>query len=243
MAELNDEEREEVEALSMGAKSLIAKAMAEDEPPVGAEEESWGMVASRVDDGSRAQPVAAISTPTQAPKSSRWIGAAVLVLAIGAVVGLGVWVVQSGPPPQTEMPKKADAKHDAKHADAKVEAKVEAKRATSEAKGATSEAKRAGMGVDAKSGPNDEAAIAKLLDDAAAALDAGQAARALSLLEQHAERAPIDPEVARRLALRIRTLCALDRIDDAKSEAAAFLDAHGTTKWAADVRASCAKPQ
>ncbi|HWB79940.1 MAG TPA: hypothetical protein VG755_33475 [Nannocystaceae bacterium] len=236
MAELNDEESEDVAALSMGAKSLIAKAMAEDEPPVGAEEESWGVVASRVDEGSRAQPVAAIEPPAAAPKSSRWIGAAILALAIGSVVGLGVWVVQSGPPPQTDMPKKADAKHDAKHGDAKHgDAKVEAKRATSEAK-------RPGMGVDAKSGPNDEAATAKLLDEAAAALDAGQAARALTLLEQHAERSPIDPEVARRLALRIRTLCALDRIDDAKSEAAAFLDAHGSTKWAADVRASCAKP-
>ena len=230
MAELNDEESEDVEALSMGAKSLIAKAMAEDEPPVGAEEESWGMVASRVDEGSRAQPVAAIATPAAEPKSSRWIGAVVLVLAIGSVVGLGVWVVQSGPPPQTEMPAKVDAKKaDAKKADAKTEAKS-----------VKSEAKRADTTTDAKV---DDAANAKLLDDAAAALDAGQAARALSLLEQHAERAPIDAQVPRRLALRIRTLCALDRIDDAKSEAAAFLDAHGTTKWAADVRASCAKPQ
>jgi hypothetical protein len=231
VAELNDEESEDIAALSMGAKSLIAKAMAEDEPPVGAEDESWGMVVSRVDE-SRAQPVAAIETAAAAPKSSRWIGAAILGLAIASVVGLGVWVVRSGPPPQTDMPAKADAKH---------HAKGDAKR---EAKGASREASSAGAPSDAaaRDPKDDEAANAKLLDDAAAALDAGQAARALTLLEQHAERAPIDAQVPRRLALRIRTLCALDRIDDAKSEAVAFLDAHGSSKWAADVRASCAKP-
>lgn len=235
MAELNDEESEDVAALGMGAKSLIAKAMAEDEPPVGAEDESWGMVVSRVDEGSRAQPVAAIAdAPAQAPTSSRWIGAAVLALAIAAVVGLGVWVVQSGPPPQTDMPAKMDAKkhakHEAKHAD------------TTSSDVKTIDSKSDAVDAKASDAKADEAATAKLLDDAAAALDAGQAARALALLEQHAERAPIDASVPRRLALRIRTLCALDRIDDAKSEAAAFLDAHGTTKWAADVRESCAKP-
>jgi hypothetical protein len=225
VAELNDDDaHEEVEALSAGAKQLISRAMAEDEPPEGAQDESWGMVVSRVDDV-RAEPAVVDAAP-RAPQPSRWIGAGVLALSILSVVALGVWVVMSGPPPEPDMPAKAPpAKADAKTNDTR----------TSDAK--TSDAKKS----DAKA-KTDDAKMpavdpAQLLDDAEAALTRKDAARALDLLEQHAELAPLD--APRRLALRIRTLCALDRIDDAKSEAAAFLSTHGASSWAADVRASC----
>ena len=38
-----------MDGLSEQARRLIAAAMAQDDPPVGAEDESWGMVISRVD--------------------------------------------------------------------------------------------------------------------------------------------------------------------------------------------------
>jgi len=220
MAELKDDEGEEVAALSMGAQSLIAMAMADDEPPQGAEDQSWGMVISKVDESRPPEPVRLHAQPAT-PTSSRWIGAVMLGAALAVVVGLGWWVVQSGPPPQPKPPASAPA-HGKQHAPPDAPSADAAPRTPAAA---------------APAGP--ARSTAHLLDDAEAALGAGNPARALELLEQHAAQAPVDPELQRRLALRIRTLCALDRVDDAKSEAAAFLERHSTSSFVADVRASC----
>ncbi len=229
MAELKDDDGEEpVAALSMGAQSLIAMAMADDEPPQGAEDQSWGMVISRVDESRPPEAAPPIHAQPAAPTSSRWIGAVMLGAALAVVGGLGWWVVSSGPPPQpkTSAPAPAPAKgqsHGQSHAPADAAQRVAP---------ADAAARDAAPAAPARSS-------AHLLDDAESALGAGNPARALELLEQHATQAPVDPDLQRRLALRIRTLCALDRVDDAKSEAAAFLERHTTSRYVADVRASC----
>lgn len=86
-----------------------------------------------------------------------------------------------------------------------------------------------------------EPEVATLIRDAEAALAAKDPARALALLETHAERAPL-ADAERRMSLRVLVLCALDRADAAKAEARAFLDTHPRSRWADDVRRSCAKP-
>ena len=83
--------------------------------------------------------------------------------------------------------------------------------------------------------------VTTLIPDAEAALAAKDPARALALLDAHAERAPL-ADAERRMSLRVLVLCALDRADAAKAEARAFLDTHPRSQWADAVRRSCAKP-
>jgi hypothetical protein len=78
----------------------------------------------------------------------------------------------------------------------------------------------------------------QLLVDAEAALPT-EPDRALALLERHAELAPL-ADAERRMALRISTLCALGRTDEAKSQANAFFTTSRGSQWTARVRASCA---
>jgi hypothetical protein len=79
---------------------------------------------------------------------------------------------------------------------------------------------------------------AGLLDEAEASL-ADDPPRAWTLLLRHAEISSDTASVPRRLALRIRTLCALGRMDEAIHETTAFLHRHGDTPHAEDVRAAC----
>jgi len=81
---------------------------------------------------------------------------------------------------------------------------------------------------------------AELIAGAEAALAAGEAARALELLEQHAERAPIGPEAEHRMALRVLVLCKLGRDAQARAEANAFRSGHPESRWQAELAQSCA---
>jgi hypothetical protein len=217
--ELNAEE------LNADARELIARAMTQDEPPPGAEDQSWGMVVSRVDERSAIVATASTVQPLGVPRSSRWIGATVLATALLAVVGLGAWVVLSGPPPQPPQPFAPTA--------------ATGSHAGHTGKAAPLSPAPRGPQPPPATAPDHAVATAGLLADAEAALLASDPTHALALLEQHAARAPID-QLQRRLALRIRTLCALDRTADARSEAVAFLERHPSSQWAADVRGSCA---
>jgi hypothetical protein len=80
---------------------------------------------------------------------------------------------------------------------------------------------------------------AELLREARAALTAGNAARALALLDGHREvaRSPLGPEWA---AARILVLCRLGRVAEAKQQGARFLKSHASSPLAAQVAASCA---
>jgi hypothetical protein len=79
---------------------------------------------------------------------------------------------------------------------------------------------------------------ADLLRDARSALAAGEAARALALLDAHPEvgRGPLGPEWG---AARILVLCRLGRVSEAKKLGQRFLKSHPSSPLAAQVAASC----
>lgn len=85
--------------------------------------------------------------------------------------------------------------------------------------------------------PTPKPATERMLDDAEAAL-ATTPARALELVDRHAELAPTK-DAERRMALRIAVLCALGRTEEARAEATAFLAEPRAEEWRARVRASC----
>lgn len=91
-------------------------------------------------------------------------------------------------------------------------------------------------------GPATVAAEAELLRRADVALHAGDPARALALLNEHAARFPDGVLHEERSAERIDVLCALGRRTEAREGAAAFLRDHARSPLAVRVRGSCAAP-
>jgi hypothetical protein len=78
-----------------------------------------------------------------------------------------------------------------------------------------------------------------LLRDARAALAAGAAARALRVLDAHAAKYPHGALLQERLSTRILALCAMGRIAEARSAAAAFERAFPSSPHRERIRASC----
>jgi hypothetical protein len=93
-----------------------------------------------------------------------------------------------------------------------------------------------------QSGPATVAQEARLLGEADAALRAGDAARSLSLLDEHAATFPQGVLVEEAKAERVVVLCALGRQPEARQAAAVFLRDHGRSPLVARVRDSCAAP-
>jgi hypothetical protein len=91
-------------------------------------------------------------------------------------------------------------------------------------------------------GPATVADEARLLREADAARSSGDAAQALTLLEEHARRFPGGVLVEERSAERVVVLCALGRTSEARAAGGAFLRDHPSSPLAARVRASCAGP-
>jgi hypothetical protein len=89
------------------------------------------------------------------------------------------------------------------------------------------------------------ATLPAAVEDVSGLLDEAESAapeQALELLARHAELSPLGPDSERRMALRIETLCALGRTDDAKADAVAFLGRPRDAKWVARVRKTCGAP-
>jgi RNA polymerase sigma-70 factor (ECF subfamily) len=86
-------------------------------------------------------------------------------------------------------------------------------------------------------GLSDETA---LLRDAHAELENGDAARALAILDQHAQRFPRAVLTEEREAERIFAFCALGRQSEASERGRRFLLDHARSPLAARVRSSCA---
>ncbi len=82
----------------------------------------------------------------------------------------------------------------------------------------------------------------RLMSEARAALGAGDAARAIGLLKEHAKAFPHGAFVLEREVSWITALCALGKTDAARTRADAFLRKHGKHPLAAKVRASCGGP-
>jgi hypothetical protein len=91
-------------------------------------------------------------------------------------------------------------------------------------------------------GPSTLVAEAALLSRSDAALRAGNAARALELVDEHATSYPRGVLIEEREAERVVVLCALGRVDDARATASAFLRDHPRSTQASRVRASCDAP-
>jgi hypothetical protein len=83
------------------------------------------------------------------------------------------------------------------------------------------------------------AAEAELLRQADSARKAGDAPRALALIEEHGARFPDGILVQEREAERVVVLCALGRTEEARAAASAFLRVWPRSPLASRVRASC----
>ncbi len=78
-----------------------------------------------------------------------------------------------------------------------------------------------------------------LLRRATAARRAGDAPRALALLDAHAQRFPVGVLTPERDAARVLTLCDLDRIDEGREAAVRFAADHPSSPLLGRVRAAC----
>jgi hypothetical protein len=207
--------------LSPRARMLVDVALEEDVPPPSVADGSWEMVVSRL-----TMEAARSEAPVAPPSQARTRGSIVFVV-LGLVVivaGVLLWLVmQPRPKPTTPNvvappPAAAPPPATAPRASERGVAPVDPPAATPS--------------------PDDAATAAKLLDEA----EAAEPERALELLARHAELAPLGTGADRRMALRIVALCALDRTDDAKADARAFLSRPRDAKWTKRVRESCARP-
>jgi hypothetical protein len=93
--------------------------------------------------------------------------------------------------------------------------------------------------VPADDGPDALEREMRLMSEARAALGAGDAARAIGLLKDHAKEFPHGAFVLEREVSWITALCALGKTDAARTRASAFLRKHEKHPLAAKVRASC----
>ena len=197
--------------LSQRARQLIDVAMDEDVPPPAIADGSWEMVISRLTIEA-ARDVAASPQP-DAPRRG-WVGIAVLALVVVVAGGL-LWLLlqprPKAPPVAPPAPPAAPSRT------------------------ATPPAALPESPPTPPVAPDPAIAAAKLLDEAENATPT----RALELVDRHAELSPTGPDAERRMVLRIATLCRLDRIDDARAEARAFLANPRDPKWTKQVRASC----
>lgn len=91
----------------------------------------------------------------------------------------------------------------------------------------------------ASDGPDALEREMRLMSEARAALGAGDAARAIGLLKDHARQFPKGAFVLEREVSWITALCALGKTDAARTRADGFLRKHGGHPLAAKVRASC----
>lgn len=210
-----------MDELSEAAKRLIANAMLE-EPPPGAEDGSWGTVVSRLTVEARSEPAAAHSVIASTPAVAsprRLLPIAAAVVVGGVVIAALLWprppTPSSTPAPAVQPPAPATPV-------------------------ATPPSKRGGPLPPniARPGPS-PSQVGALLDQAEAAIAADDGAKALALLERHADVAAMD-DATRRMALRVLALCALGRNDAARDEGRALLALEPDSSWAKRVRNSCA---
>jgi hypothetical protein len=200
--------------LSPRARMLVDVALEEDVPPPSVADGSWEMVVSRL-----TMEAARGEVPAAAPQPRTRGSIVFVVLGLVVVVaGVLLWLVMQPrakpTTPNTVAPPHAAHPHPSTPAAAPVQPPAPAP------------------------SPDDAATAAKLLDEA----EAAEPERALELLARHAELAPLGTGADRRMALRIVALCALDRTDDAKADARAFLSRPRDAKWTKRVRESCAGP-
>lgn len=217
-----------MDELSEAAKSLIERVNLEDAPAPDLAEQSWGVFQTRLtqqavsEDEEDAAPLASptAASPGSEPGARRWVGVAVMALALATAASLAWWLMQT--PPRAEDPSKTSAATPQPGA-----------RAPARPPASTPSSERVSK-AEVHEDP------VELLQRAETALRAGDGAAALTALERHAEIAPLDPQTDLRMVLRIEALCALGRHDDARAEANAFATRKADAKLGARVARSCA---
>lgn len=195
--------------LSELGRKIIDTAMAHDEPPP--VDDSWGAMVSRLtDEASRASLPAQSEVAHHSSTPPRGRWIAVAIAIAGALVLVWAWNALRQPK-IASMPESAQLAVPPAATTPTLPAKA----------------------------PPAEPPLDRLLTDAEAALAGGDSARAMALLQRHAERAAIHPDAPRRMALRVLVLCAQNERDRARDEAKAFLAAHGHSQWRDMLRQSC----
>lgn len=195
--------------LSELGRKIIDTAMAHDDPPP--VDDSWGAMVSRLtDEASRASLPAESAAAHASSATPRARWLAIAIAIAGALVLVWAWSALRRPKP-APSPKPAQL--------------AAAPTVTTPPVPATL--------------PPTEPPLERLLADAEAALASGDSARAMALLQRHAERAAIHPDAPRRMALRVLVLCAQDEREQAHDEAKALLAAHAQSQWRDLLRRSC----
>ncbi len=199
--------------LSALARRLIDTAMARDEPPP--VEDSWGTMVTRL--SAEAAPALTIDAALASRASPRRAGPWLLAGLLAVVTAGGAWWWSTSRRPTVAPPPTS---------------------AATEGPGVPS---AAAVPAPAPARPSNPAP-AQLLRDAEAALRDADAARALALLQRHAQLAPLDPDAPLRMALRVRALCRVGLHEQARDEAKALLAAHPQPRWRAALRDPCVDP-
>lgn len=243
--------------LSPKARALLEAMQTVDSPTADIEARAWTAVTSRTAAGDLGPSVPAEPIGPSAAASSAWLGKPVLwivgavAIATGTALALGRDDAPVDPPTPIEVrtidevpPTPARAAIPVPPAPAPVvtpppvETPAVVPAPVKRTRGKT-EPVRPAKPTPPVEGPDALEQEMRLMSDARAALGAGDAARAITLLQSHAKQFPRGAFVLEREVSWITALCALGRTDAARTRADAFLQRHGSHALAAKVRASC----
>jgi len=246
--------------LSPRARQLIELGRVGDEPDSAARDRVRSKLLMAVGTGVAAS--AAAKSATAAGKV--WAGSALLklmggVCAAGIAVGGATWAVSTRAP-DSEPPLQARSPAITAQAVRSAERPATSETVASSTPAAPTEVLRApkvippprassaAVAVSASAQPGRAAAEAStlegelsLLREAQAAMARGNAGRSLELLEEHGSRYPNGILSQEREAARVLALCGLGRHDEARAEAARFVEKQPTSPLSARVRSSCAR--
>lgn len=244
--------------LSPRARRLIELGRVGDEPDAAAKDR----VRSRLLLAAGTAAAASATAKTATAAGKLWAGAAMVkiaggVCAVGIAAGGATWFAASrapDPQPQQQVQAPAVRQHAIGSGEqpetpviavAEPEATVEAQRPTRQKAAAIASTSAPMESATAPSeppaAPSSLEGEIRLLRDAQAALSRGDASRSLELLEQHQSRYPNGVMSQEREAARVIALCKLGRRDEARAEAAHFVEQHPTSPLSARVRGSCAR--
>ncbi len=225
LAMVEAEEREIVEAIRR-----------RDAPPREASARVWLAIAGGL--GKGAAPVVALATGTKLAIVSATAATTILLV-------LGVGAAATDPEP-TASPLVAAAR--APVIPEPVRAPAAAMTATTRAAAPPSaapvqrpSAPRTVAPAEAPSAPPVDTLVeeTRIVGDARRALAKGDAREALALLDDHATKFPKGTMAVDARALRVRSLCAIGRVDDARATAKALVDEHPESPSAVGVRDAC----
>jgi hypothetical protein len=236
--------------LSPKARAMLDALQTVDSPAAGIETRAWGAVVARTAAGDLGPqiPVDAPATLAAAGASGvvKTIAIVLGVAAMATAIGVGVASRQQDDPravqrlvgAQVILAPAPALEEELVLVDPEPEAEPAIVPSVAPTK-ATRPRARPEPAKPASDGPDALEQEMRLMSEARAALGAGDAARAIGLLKDHAKAFPRGAFVLEREVSWITALCALGKTDAARTRADGFLRKHGRHPLAAKVRASC----